>query len=190
MPVKIVRGNHREIIGRGAVLLMCPPSSLKNQELYTGSIVEETALLSKSHALIEGETKQPQDMQTSQDDIRDFQSSTKELVDEFQIKLILLMVGSEEPGIDILLGHNGVDIDRIIPLLKQLLEEFDLRIVETGTLSETGMKEVQSIQLGLGPDERGFKRDQVISSIVDLVGQINVLLGPSEGDERASNVLD
>ena len=190
MPLKIVRGNHREIIGRGSVLLMCPPSILKNEELYTGSIVEETALLSKSHALIEGEAKQPQDMQTSQNDVTNFQSSMKELVDEFQIKLILMIVGSEEPGIDLLLGSNGVDTDRMLALLKQKLGEFNLRISETGTLSETGMKEVQSLQLALGPDERGFRRDQVISSIVDLIGQINVLLGPSEGDERASNVLD
>ena len=190
MPLKIVRGNHREIIGRGSVLLICPPSTLKNEELYTGSIVEETALLSKSHALIEGETRQPQDLQTSEHEVSDFQASLKELVDEFQIKLILMIVGSEEPGIELLLGQNGVDADRIIALLKQKLVEFDLRITETGTFKETGMTEVQSVQMGLGPNERGFRRDQIISSIVELIGQINVLLGPSEGDQRASNVLD
>ena len=190
MPLKIVRGNHREIIGRGAVLLMCPPSTPKNEELYTGSIVEETALLSKSHALIEREREQPRDLQTSQNDVTDFQASMKELVDEFQIKLILMIVGSEEPGIGLLVGQNVVDTDRVIALVKQKLGEFNLRIDETVTTKEASITEVRSIQLGLGPDERGFKRDQVISSIVDLIGQINVLLGPSEGDERASDVLD
>lgn len=190
MPLKIVRGNHQEIIGKGGVLLTCPPSTTKNEELYTGLLVEETALLSRSHALIEGVTKQPQDLQTAEQNVSDFAASMKQLVEEFQIKLILMILGSNEPGTEILLGRNGVDTDRIVTLLKQKLGQFNLRIDETGTFKEIGMREVQSLQIGLGPDERGFKRDKVISSIVELIGQINVLLGPSEGNERASDVLD
>jgi hypothetical protein len=46
------------------------------------------------------------------------------------------------------------------------------------------------VRLELGPDERGFTKDQFVNSITDIVGLINTRLGFSESNESSSGVLD
>ncbi len=142
-------------------------------------------MLSKSHALIEKEPKQTEDPQFAENALSEFRSSTKELIDEFRIKLILAIVGREEPGMEVLTSQNDPERDPAVAFLRKKFAEFNLRVSKLQTSNE-----MQSIQIGLGPDERGFRREQVVSGIVDLIGQMNMVLGSVEGDEGAGGVLD
>jgi len=52
---------------------------------------------------------------------------------------------------------------------------------------------VQIIQIELGPEERSFRKDQVVNIVADIVGLINAKLGFSvsgDGDEGSSGALD
>src|SRR5436190_23723584 len=60
MPVKIIHPDHTEVVGEGLVLLFSPHIATSKRDLFTGQIVEEAALLSKSWAIVTKERKQLQ----------------------------------------------------------------------------------------------------------------------------------
>ncbi len=153
MPLKLIRQNHWEIIGRGPTLLSSPPTIDQSGELYTGRIVEEAALLSKAHAIIRKDGKYNPDSGIPPDVSSEFEASTKNFIMELGIKCVLVILGKNEPG-------------------------------------KADAPDVQTFALALGPDERGFRKELVISRIADMVGLINGRLGWSETDERAGNILD
>jgi len=157
--------------------------------MYTGMIVEEVALLSKSHALIQKERKadaNPLDEAA----MIEFNAGRTLFINDFGIKLEIAIMGMVEPGIEMRASHIENHFE-IVELVKKTFQPgLDLRINTEQPLSESAQQSLQTVWLSLGPDEREFKKDQVVSKIANLVGSLNALLGLSESDERVSGVLD
>jgi len=182
LPVKIIRQNHWEIIGRGSVLLSNPPAADQTGELYTGRIVEDSALLSRAHAVIGRESKRdldPSDLQVAQ---AEFETGVQRLLEEHVVKCVVIISGRNETGIDIR-GSETASRGETVELVRaRLALDFDLtpNAANNESSSRNLGDEVQMIQLALGPDERGFRREAVVASIADAVGLINAKLGYSE----------
>jgi len=157
--------------------------------LYTGMIVEEAALLSKSHALIQKERKAGENP-LDEAAVTEFNAGRTSFVNDFGVKLELAILGMVEPGIEIQASHieNSVEIVEVVK--KTFQPGFDLRTNTERTLSENAQQGLQTVWLSLGPDEREFKKEQLVSKIADLVGSLNAMLGLSESDERVGGVLD
>ncbi len=188
MPLKLIRQTHWEIIGRGPTLLSSPPAADQSGELYTGRIVEEVALLSKAHAIIRKDGKYNPDSGIPPDVSSEFEASTKNFIMELGIKCVLVILGKNEPGIEIrTFQETG-------PVPTALINDGLGADFEVNATSDEPCKadapDVQTFSLGLGPDERGLRKELVISRVADLVGLINGKLGWSETDERAGNILD
>jgi hypothetical protein len=192
LPLKIIRGDHWEIVGRGSVLLSSPPALDQAGENYTGRIVEEAALLSKAHAVIEREWRRTADSSTLEPTLEEFQSSTQRFLDDFEIRCVLEILGNNEPGIEIRTVQVGSDYEELVQILKErLARNFDLKIDPADSeAKENSHGKTPIIRLLLGPDERGFKKELVVSGIADAVILLNAKLGYLETDERASGVLD
>jgi hypothetical protein len=191
LPLKIIRGNHWEIIGRGTILLSNPPSVDQAGEHYTGRMVEEVALLSKAHALIELEGMKKLDSLALGPAMREFQSSIERFVDDFKIKCLIEIIGKDESGIEIRTAQTESDPKELIDLMKdRFAGDFDLRIgLVNSDERDAGSKKIKVISLGLGPEERGFRKDLVVSRIAHTISLLNTRLGYSETDERASGIL-
>ena len=187
MPVKIIRGDRWEILGKGAVLLSCPPVIGAHPGLYTGMIVEEAALLSKAHALIQKERKAGDTIDESV--VLDFDAGKLAFANDFGVKLELAIKGIDDPGLEIQTTQQNNPIG-VVELAKKVFDGLNLRTSTAETLSENSPKDLQTAWLSLGPDEREFQKEQVVSRIADLVGSLNVALGSSQGDEGVSGVLD
>ena len=86
MPLKIIHPYHTEIMGRGLVLLSNPQIAWAKRDLYTGQIVEEAALLSKSWAIIAKESKQLQGEAEARLAMSDSDKSVRDFVDEYGVK--------------------------------------------------------------------------------------------------------
>src|SRR6266487_3234082 len=189
MPLKLIRQNHWEIIGRGPTLLSSPPTVDQSGELYTGRIVEEAALLSKAHAIIRKNGKYNPDSGIPPDVSSEFEASTKNFIMELGIECVLVILGKNDPGIEIrtLQASSGPVPTHLIN--EGLGSDFEVNAT-SGEPCKADAPDVQTFSLALGPEERGFRKELVISRIADLVGLINGRLGWSETDERAGNTLD
>jgi hypothetical protein len=186
MPIKIIQGSHREIVGEGVILLTSPPTTSNLGELYTGEIVEEAALLSRAHALIENERKNTSDSQLS-DIISEFNATRATIVDDFGIKLEFAILGKKETGIEV----QSAEV-KIVELLKaKFRDDFNMKTNLPENLDqENRPKKLATVRLLLGPEERGLRRDAVVSKTAELVGLLNATLGSSESDEGARGILD
>jgi hypothetical protein len=192
LPLKIVRGNHCEIVGRGVVLLSSPPAADQAGPHYTGRMVEEAALLSKAHAVIEREQKRTSDASSLDPATEEFQFSIQRFLDDFEVRCLLEILGGDQPGIEIRTIETGSESKMLIDIVKdRLAGDFDLKISPSNSYGEhDNSKGAPIIQLVLGPEEMGFRKNGVISGIVDAVSMINAKLGHSQADERTSSVLD
>jgi hypothetical protein len=203
MPLKIIHPDHTEIMGRGLVLLSNSPTLRANRDLYTGQIVEEIALLSKSWAIIAKDTKKPDAVDESPSATSDLDKTVRDFVEEYEIKCVITMGGTEEPGITVKRQVDGSESEEILDIIKSGLEPHFT--VKTGVDKSGSGSSVQSggtrpdnssthavhnLQLELGPEERTIQKDQIVNSFADIVGLINARLGFSESDERGSGVLD
>src|SRR5947209_9824900 len=102
MPLKIIQPHHTEVVGEGLVLLFSPHTTTSKRDLYTGQIVEEAALLSKSWAIIAKERKQLQGRDETQSaDANLDKKSVQDFVEEYEIKCVITISGAAEPGITI-----------------------------------------------------------------------------------------
>lgn len=149
-------------------------------------------MLSKAHAVIEREGKRNLDSTTIEPTLKEFESSTQRLLDDFEIRCVLEILGKSEPGIEIRTAKLGSDYSELTQIVSDRLEiDFKLRIDPTSS----GPKEDSSvktpiIRLLLGPEEREFKKELTVSGIADAVTLLNAKLGYSEASEGTSGVLD
>ena len=205
MPVKIIHPDHTEVVGEGLVLLSSPHITTSKRDLYTGQIVEEAALLSKSWAIIAKEKRQPQSGDETQSADANFEKSVQDFVEEYGIKCVIAISGAAEPGITVKSRGDGSESEEILDIIRSGLEphfsvnpEVDqsgnrllgLQGNDKGAVNSSAQS-VQIIQIELGPEERSFRKDQIVNSVADIVGLINAKLGFSvSGDEGSSGALD
>ena len=189
-------------MGAGLVLISCPPAKVPKRDLYTGQIAEEAALLSRSWAIIAREIKQDQEEDKARQAMSDFDKSVQVLVKEYGIQCIITIVGTIEPGIMIKGYPDDSRSEEILEIVRGGLEphfrthsdtEHDgngLAEVANQGAEEASDRALPIVRLELGPDERGFMKDQFVNAIADTVGLINTRLGFSESKESSSGVLD
>ena len=190
MPLKIIHPDHFEIVGRGLVLLSNPPPSHVSDESYTGKLVEEIALLSKAHAVIGKETKTV-DAAPSQPAKSEFDTALERLCRDHGIKCILAITGKKEPGIEIRTERTDESTKEVIELVRAgFAVDFDVKVTSEESMTNDApsvQSKPQVITLGLGPDGRGYKRDEIVATVADTVGLINAKLGYSENRSDTLN---
>src|SRR5205807_6342209 len=207
MPLKIIHPHHTEVVGEGLVLLFSPHTTTSKRDLYTGQIVEEAALLSKSWAIIAKERKQLQGGDETQSADANLEKSVRDFVEEYGITCVIASSGAAELGITIKGQGDGSGFEEILDIIRSGLEPhfnvnpegdqsgnrvLDLRGNDRGA-DNSSAQSVQIIQIELGPEERSFRKDQIVNSVADIVGLINAKWGFSvsgDGDEGGSGALD
>jgi len=205
MPLKIIHPDHTEVVGEGLVLLFSPHIATSKRDLYTGQIVEEAALLSRSWAIVAKERKQPQSGDETESADGNLEKSVEDFVEEYGIKGVIAISGAAEPGITVKSKGDGSESNEILDIIRSGLEPhfnvnpeanqsgnkvLGLQGNDTGA-DNSSAQSVQVIQIELGPEERSFRKDQIVNSVADIVGLINAKLGSSvRGDEGSSGALD
>ena len=205
MPVKIIHPDHTEVVGEGLVLLFSPHITTSKRDLFTGQIVEEAALLSKSWAIVAKERKQLQGRDETQSADATLEKSVRDFVEGYGIKCVIAIRGAAEPGITVKSQGDGSESEEILDIIRSGLEpHFSVKIDvdQSGNrvlglqgndrgADNSSAQSVQIIQIELGPEERSFRKDQIVNSVADIVGLINAKLGFSvSGDEGSSGTLD
>ena len=192
MPLKIIHPRHTEVMGTGLVLISSPPVIGPKGDFNAGQIAEEVALLSRSWAIIAREIKQDQEGDRVLQAGSDFDKSVQTFVAEYGIKCIIMIVGTSEPGIMI----KGYPVDsrseEMLEIVRSGLEPHfstnsttehagngPTKVTVQGT-EDTSGHTLPIVRLELGPDERGFMKDQFANTIADIIGLINTGLGFSE----------
>ena len=196
MPLKIIHPRHTEVMGTGLVLISSPPVIGQKGDLNAGQIAEEVALLSRSWAIIAREIKQDQEGDKVLQAGSDFDKSVQTFVKEYGIKCIIMIVGTSEPGIMIKGYPDDSRAEEILEIVRSGLEPHfstnsttehagngSARVTNQGAEDASGQT-LPIVRLELGPDERGFMKDQFVNSITDIIGLINTGLGFSESKPR------
>jgi hypothetical protein len=196
MPLKIIHPRHTEVMGTGLVLISSPPVIGQKGDLNAGQIAEEVALLARSWAIIAREIKQDQEGDKVLQAGSDFDKSVQTFVREYGIKCIIMIVGTSEPGILIKGYPDDSRSEEILEIVKSGLEPHfstnsttdntgngSARVTNIGAEDASGQT-LPIVRLELGPDERGFMKDQFVNSITDIIGLINTGLGFSESKPR------
>jgi len=202
MPLKIIHPRHTEVMGTGLVLVSSPPVIGPKGDLNAGQIAEEVALLSRSWAIIAREIKQDQEGDRVLQAGSDFDQSVQTFVTEYGIKCIMMIVGTSEPGIMIKGYPDDSRSEEILEIVRSGLEPH-FSINSTTEHAGNGPTKVTAqgievvsihtlpiVRLELGPDERGFMKDQLVNTVADIIALINTRLGFSESNESSSGVLD
>ncbi len=205
MPLKIIHPHQTEVVGTGLVLLSSPHVTTSKRDLYTGQIVEEAALLSKSRAIIAKERKQLQNVGETQLAEPNLDKSVQDFVKEYGIMCVIAISGAAEPGITVKSQRNGAESEEILDIIRSGLEpHFSVNpdVDQSGNrllglrgnkvrADNSSAQSVHIIQIELGPEERSFGKDQIVNSVADIVGLINAKLGFSvRGDEGSSSTLN
>ena len=196
MPLKIIHPQHTEVMGTGLVLISSPPVIGQKGDLNAGQIAEEVALLSRSWAIISREIKQDQEGDKVLHAASDFDKSVRSFVREYGIKCIIMILGASEPGIMIKGYPDDSRAEEILEIVRSGLEpHFSTnsmtqhagnglaKVTNQGAEDASGQT-LPIVRLELGPDERGFMKDQFVNSITDIIGLINTGLGFSESKPR------
>ena len=196
MPLKIIHPRHTEVMGTGLVLISSPPVIGPKGDLNAGQIAEEAALLSRSWAIIAREIKQDQEAGKVVQAGSDFDKSVQTFVKEYGIKCIIVIVGTSEPGIMIKGYPDDSRSEEILEIVRSGLEPHfstnsttehagngSARVTNQGAEDASGQT-LPIVRLELGPDERGFMKDQFVNSITDIIGLINTGLGFLESKPR------
>src|SRR2546421_9777255 len=117
----------------------------------------------------------------------------------------LRLVGAAEPGITVKSQGDGSESEEILDIIRSGLEphfSVNIEVDQSGNRvlglqandrepDNSSAQSVQIIQIELGPEERSFRKDQIVNSVADFVGLINAKLGFSvSGDEGSSGALD
>ncbi|HVH15804.1 MAG TPA: hypothetical protein VNA15_08830, partial [Candidatus Angelobacter sp.] len=171
------------------------------KDLYTGPIVEEAALLSKSWAIIAKQSKPLQSGDETQSATLDLDKGVVDFVQEYGIRCVISVGGTIEPGITLKSQADGSESEEILDIINSGFEPH-FSINTTPDQSENNMLRLRSkdavgngspghsvyrIHLELGPEERSFRKDQIVNSLADIVGLINAKLGFSEDSGGALN---
>ncbi|OLB68598.1 hypothetical protein AUI06_10785 [archaeon 13_2_20CM_2_52_21] len=201
MPLKIIHPYHTEIMGRGLVLLSNPQIAWAKRDLYTGQIVEEAALLSKSWAIIAKESKQLQGEAEARLAMSDSDKSVRDFVDEYGVKCLIAISGTAGSGITVKSHADDSESEEVLDIIKSGFEpHFNVNLdadqsrnklsnsrTNNGRDDGSSSHPVNTVQIELGPEERSFRKDQIVNSLADIVSLINAKLGFSES---SSSVLD
>src|SRR5256885_12133194 len=165
MPVKIIHPDHTEVVGEGLVLLSSPHITTSKRDLYTGQIVEEAALLSKSWAIIAKERKQLQSGDETRSADANFEKSVQDFVGEYGIKCVIAISGVAEPGITVKSQGDGSESEEILDIIRSGLEpHFSVKpeVDQSGNKvlglqgndrqpDNSSAQSVQIVQIELGP---------------------------------------
>jgi len=196
VPVKIVHPDHVEIVGLGHVLITAPHATSAEADLYTGQIVEEAALTSRSFAVIGKVNKEfsdPNRIQSAQSELR---GSIKGYIAEDGIQYILDVRGKKEPGVDIGTAAGQTCSYSAIELVKsRLAQDFTVTAKNNHNQSESagaiasydrkdasGKFAVETIQIQFGQEERQFQREKIIRDISEIADILNARLVASGAD--------
>ena len=107
-----------------------------------------------------------------------------------------MIVGTSEPGIIIKGYPDDSRAEEILEIVRSGLEPHfstnsttehgngPTKVTVQGTEDASGHT-LPIVRLELGPDERGFMKDQFINTIADIIGLINTGLGFSESKPRS-----
>src|SRR2546425_8097536 len=129
MPVKIIHPDHFEIVGLGHVLLTAPHTASPDEDLHTGSIVEEAALTSRSYAVIGKVSREflnPNRIQSAQ---LEFRKSIEGFIAEDEIRYLLDIRGKKEPGVDIGIAAGETCSESTTELVRsRLVRDFTVRV--------------------------------------------------------------
>ena len=196
MPVKIIHPDHVEIVGIGRVLLIAPHVASPDADLYTGSIVEEAALTSRSYAVIGKVSKEFLDLSKIQSAKSEFRKGMETFIAEDGIRYVLDIRGKMEPGVEIRTPVGQTSSPSTTELVRtRLVKDFTVRVnddykeLETGDVVPSynskdakGDFVVETIEIEFGQDERQLQREKVISDLSEIADILNARLGASRTD--------
>ncbi len=191
LPIKIIRPDHVEIIGRGYVLLTAPHAAGPEADLHTGQIVEDAALVSRCYAVIGKVSREYIDLNRVQAARTEFRKSIDALLEDNGIRCILDIHGKKEPGVDIGtaegktcsepttdLVRDRLSRDFAVGVNEKFMGEKPGSIVTTyGKRDSSGGFPVEAVQIEFGHEERHSEKEKVIKDIAELVALINVKMG-------------
>ena len=204
MPLKIIRPDHMEIMGKGPVLLTATHATSPHADLHTGPILEDTALVAKCYAIIGKVSREYLDLNRIQSANSDFRAAIQTLLDEEGVKCILDIHGKRDPGVEIgtAIGETASEsTTRIVEdilaksfkvTLNQHYKGIELGSIVTtyNTKSATGQFSLEAVQIEFGEEERTLQREAIITSIALIVSALNHKLGFSMTEESTGNDLD
>ena len=128
-----------------------------------------------------------------------------DFVREYGIKCVITISGAAEPGIRIKSQREGSESEEILDIIRSGLEpHFSVKphVDHSGNrgtglqgndmlADDPSVQSVQIIQIELGPEERSFRKDEIVNSVADIVGLINAKFGFSvSGEEGSGGALD
>ena len=190
MPVKIIHPDHVEIVGLGRVLLTAQHAASPDADLYTGPIVEEAALTSRSFAVIGKVSREFLDLNRIQSAQSEFRKSVENFIAEDGIRYLLNIRGKREPGVDIGTAAEQASSDSIVELVRsRLIKDFAVKVnnefkgLGPGSMVTTyspkdakGDFVVETVQVEFGHEERQFQREKVILDVSEIVDILNARL--------------
>src|SRR5260370_41513011 len=176
MPLKIIHPRYTEVMGAGLVLISSPPIMDQKRDLYTGQIVEEAALLSRSWAIIAREIKLDQDEDKARQVGSDFDKSVQTFVGAYGIKCIIMIVGTSEPGIMIRAHPTDSTSEEILEIIRSGLEpHFSTKVTNPGA-GDASSQALLIVRVPLRPDARAFVKDQFDNRYAAIAGLIHTRL--------------
>lgn len=197
MPLKIIRPDHIEFLGRGCVLLTAPHAAGPDADLHTGQIVEDAALVSGSYAVIGKISREYVDLNRIQAARTEFRESIDSLLADNGIKCVLDIHGKRDPGVDIgtAMGQTASEATTNI-VVTRLSKSFTVKVNEKylgekpgsivttcGKKDTSGQFLVEALQIEFGHHERKSERDRVVEDLAELVALINMKLGFSDKEQ-------
>jgi len=196
MPVKIIHPDHVEIIGLGHVLLTAPHIANPDADLYTGPIVEEAALTSRSFAVIGKVSRDFLDLNRTQSAKSELRKSVESFIAEDGIRYLLDIRGKKEPGVDIGTLSGQTSSDSTTELVRsRLVKDFavtttnEFKGLEPGSMvtsfsQKDGKGEfvVETIQIEFGHEERQFQKEKVILDVSEIADILNARLAAPRAD--------
>lgn len=196
MPVKIIHPDHVEIVGLGHVLLTAPHAASPDADLYTGPIVEEAALTSRSFAVIGKVSREFLDLNRIQSAQSEFRKSIESFIAEDGIRYLLDIRGKKEPGVNIGTSSGQTSSDSTTELVSsRLAKDFavtvnnELKGPEPGSMVTSYSRKdgkgdfvVETIQIEFGHEERQFRREKVILDVSEIADILNARLAAPRAD--------
>ncbi len=200
MPLKIMRPDHTELVGRGYVLLTAPHAAGPEADLHTGQIVEDAALVSRCYAMIGKISREFVDLNRVEAARTEFRKSISTLLTDDGIRCILDIHGKKESGVDIGTAEGQTASESTTDLVKtRLSKDFLVKVNEKymglkpgsiittyGKKDASGAFPVEAVQIEFGHKERNDQREKVVTDIAELVSLVNIKLGFVEEGSTAT----
>lgn len=179
------------------MLLTAPHAAGPEAELYTGQIVEDAALASRSCAVIGKISREYADLNRIQAARTEFRKSIDTLLSDNGIRVVLDVHGKKDPGVDIgtALGETASEVTTNL-VREWLSRDFNVKVNEKyrglepgsivtsyGKRGSDGGFPVEALQVEFGHEERTYKREKVVDGIAELVVLANRKFGFTKVEE-------